>query len=86
MSNVSGDQNGINVLSKIAKSETPAVQRYYAKLISSTSLVKVGTKIYFSDIEEQLKTTVLNSETIYSMYFDAAKDTWNVAWFVTPRK
>lgn len=84
MSNVVGDENGIAVLQKLAKSNIVVVKQYYERLMSNAVVPNATKKLYFSDFEEQLNKK-LNNQTTYTLAYNFNKEVWNVEHFLTPK-
>lgn len=80
MSNVIGDEKGIELIKRMLKSENKDVKEY---AIRTYNALKEKSAVYYSDMEEQLKKK-LNNQPVYKMYYDTVNKKWKVELWMTP--
>jgi len=77
-----GDQEGINLLTKLSVSENFETQGYYRTIYTNLNENKY---VYFTDVDEQRKKK-LNNQRIFIAFVDPATNEWTVNLFFEPKR
>jgi hypothetical protein len=77
MSNVTGNNKGVEVWNKLGHSKDTKVQEYFSRLLR---FAPVTRRVFFCDFEEQLKRK-LNNQDLYSLTYSDSDEKWHIALF-----